>query len=232
MRVEAHAVSLVYDIRSGPPVIALDDVNLAVAGGTFTGILGPSGSGKSSLLHVMSGLKTPSAGTVFLDDADLSLWSADQLDHWHRHHCGFIFQRHYLLAYLNLLDNVLLPLAAPMPADRQRACALLEQFGLAADATRYPHELSVGERQLVAVARALINRPDFVFADEPTAALDLDTALKVMTGLSEYSRQAAVVVVTHDFKMLRHANPIILLRDGRVQQANATRLQRPTDLIE
>lgn len=215
MRIDARGVALIYPTRSGPPVTALDNLDLTLQTGNLTGVLGPSGSGKSSLLYLLSGLKKPSAGSVFFDDRDTALLAEADLEQVRRQKFGFIFQRHYLLAHLTLLENILLPLNDLSPQAKTRALDLMRILRLSVPPGRYPHELSVGQRQLAAVARALIHDPEVIFADEPTAALDMDTALDVMDTLAAYRERAAIIVVTHDFKILRQATGIIRLRDGR-----------------
>jgi putative ABC transport system ATP-binding protein len=216
MRIEAHEVSLVYQNRSGSSTIALDQLSLSLQTGEMLGILGPSGSGKSSLLYVLSGLKTPSSGTVFLDDLDLASLPEDDKEKLRLRNFGFIFQRHYLLPHLNIRENILLPIERQTEQDNVRVTDLAGRLGLDVDLSRFPHELSVGQRQLVATARALINNPTVIFADEPTAALDSEAGFRVMDYLAERREQTAIIVVTHDFRILRQATSIIQLRDGRI----------------
>jgi putative ABC transport system ATP-binding protein len=215
MNIDARQISLVYQARQGEPTMALDKMDVSAGPGAMVGVIGPPGSGKSSLLYVMSGLKKPSTGAVFFDDADISQWNAEELEAFRRKNFGFIFQRHYLVSHLTILENILLPLDEPSAEDRARALCLLERLHPGLPADKMPGELSVGQRQLAAVARALINSPRAIFADEPTAALDMDTGMRVMDAIAEAAADAAVIVVTHDMKMLKNARRIIKLRDGK-----------------
>ena len=216
MQLDAFDLSLVYPVLSGPPVVALDHVNLTVRTGDLIGVLGPSGSGKSTLLYLLAGLKKPSSGAVFLDNQDLASHNDDELERRRLASFGFIFQRHYLLTHLDLLDNILLPVQHNRPQAAEKARQLAGELGLDVDLKRRPHELSVGQRQLVAVARALINDPVLIFAGEPTASLDSETGLRVMDCLARQLHRAGMVVVTHDFKLHHQASEIHQLRDGRI----------------
>jgi len=216
MQLDAFDLSLVYPVLSGPPVVALDHVSLTVCTGDLIGILGPSGSGKSTLLYLMAGLKKPSSGAVFFDNQDLASLNEDERERQRLAGFGFIFQRHYLLPHLDLLDNILLPVQRNRSQAADKARQLAGKLGLDVDLKRRPHELSVGQRQLVAVARALINDPVLIFADEPTASLDTEAGLRVMDCLAGQLHRAGVVVVTHDFKILHQATAIHQLRDGRI----------------
>jgi putative ABC transport system ATP-binding protein len=216
MRIDAHEISLMYQNSSGPPAIAINQLSLTFQTDNLLGVLGPSGSGKSSLLYVLSGLKQPSSGTVFIDDQDLSDLPEEKKEQLRLTHFGFIFQRHYLLPHLSIRENILLPLAKQDCQDGEKAAELADRLGLAVNLALFPNELSVGQRQLVAIARALINDPSVIFADEPTASLDSEAGLHVMDYLAERQARTAIIVVTHDFRILRQATEIIQLRDGRV----------------
>ncbi len=216
LKIEARRISLCFTSRQGQTATALDCMDFTVGIGDTTGVLGPSGSGKSSLLYVLSGLLRPTTGKVFYSDQDIAGWSPEERENYRRRYVGFIFQRHYLINHLTLLENILLPLFNVTPEDETRALTMLDELcpGLPADSL--PGSLSVGQRQLVAVARALINQPRIIFADEPTAALDMNTAMTAMHLITRQAQDAAIVVVTHDVKILRNAGKIIKLRDGRL----------------
>lgn len=215
MKIDARMISLTYPARDRQATTALDEMNFSICEGETVGVLGPSGSGKSSLLYVLSGLKKPSTGSVFYDDVDISQWSAEAFDDFRRKNFGFIFQHHYLISHLTVLENVLLPLGTASTESTDKAMSLLKELHLDSCASRLPGELSIGQRQLTAVARALINTPKAIFADEPTASMDMATGLYVMELIASAGRNAAVIVVTHDVKMLRHSQRIVKLRDGR-----------------
>jgi putative ABC transport system ATP-binding protein len=196
-------------------VKAVDGVSVEVRPGEFVGIMGPSGSGKSSLLYLMSGLKLPTAGEVRYRHQAIHQLSERARMELRRRDFGFVFQQPYLLPYLTALENVLVA----VPGDRaayQRALELFEQLGLSQLANRYPHKLSGGERQRVCVVRAMVHQPQVIFADEPTASLDHLNGHAVIRLLAQYRQQGAVVVVTHDPEMLADADRVYSLRDGRL----------------
>jgi putative ABC transport system ATP-binding protein len=196
-------------------VLAVDRVSVQVRQGEFVGIMGPSGSGKSSLLYLMSGLKLPTSGEVRYRNQVIHLLSERERMRLRRREFGFVFQQPYLLPYLTALENVLVA----VPGDREayeRALELFEQLGLSHLAHRYPHKLSGGERQRVCVVRAMVHQPQMIFADEPTASLDHINGHAVIRLLASYREKGAVVVVTHDPEMLADADRVYSLRDGKL----------------
>lgn len=208
--VRAEGASLVYTDH-GREVFACRDVDLEVRAGEFLGILGPSGSGKSSLLYLLSGLKVPSRGRVTVDGRDLASLGDEARARLRLSQFGFVFQQPYLLGYLTALENVLVTLGSPADAEE-----LLERLGIAPKAHRYPHELSGGERQRVCVARALLARPQVIFADEPTAALDHTNGAAVVSLLNRHRGEGSLVMVTHDPSMLDEADRIVRIVDGGI----------------
>jgi putative ABC transport system ATP-binding protein len=196
-------------------VTAVDGVSIEVRAGEFVGIMGPSGSGKSSLLYLMSGLKVPTSGEVRYRNLVIHLMSERERMLLRRRDFGFVFQQPYLLPYLTALENVLVAVPGNREA-HQRALQLFERLGLSHLANRYPHKLSGGERQRVCVVRAMVHRPQIIFADEPTASLDHLNGHAVIQLLAQYREQGAVVVVTHDPEMLADADRVYTLRDGRL----------------
>jgi putative ABC transport system ATP-binding protein len=218
MRLEARELSLSYECPPAPATAAVRLVDLDAGPVGQTGIMGPSGSGKSSLLYLLSGLKRPTSGTVFLDGRNLLQYSETEMDALRRERLGFIFQRHCLIGHLTLLENALLPIPKPTMKDRARLADEMEALGLAANVNKYPHAVSVGERQKAAIVRALANRPEILFCDEPTAALDQASAIMVMNYLAERMKDACTLVVTHDYRILRHAGRILQMRDGRLAE--------------
>ncbi len=209
--IRAHAASLRY-MDHGREVHACREVDLEIRAGEFVGILGPSGSGKSSLLYLLSGLKTPTEGAVLVDDVNLEDWDDTRRSALRLSRFGFIFQYPYLLGYLSALENVLI---ARTDQDRgAEAEALLAELGLADKMHRLPYELSGGERQRVCVARALLGGPEVVFADEPTASLDHKNGTQVVHLLNQHRKGGALVMVTHDPTMLSEADRIVRIEDG------------------
>ncbi|WP_328424029.1 ABC transporter ATP-binding protein [Micromonospora sp. NBC_00389] len=200
-------------------VTALDGVTTSFASGTFTAVMGPSGSGKSTLLHCAAGLDHPTEGTVTIDGIRLNDLSEDELTRLRRDRIGFVFQAFNLLSTLTAAQNVELPLrlAGRRPPARDVAAAL-DAVGLADRAGHRPSELSGGEQQRVAVARALITRPAVVFADEPTGALDSAASRQVLRLLRALVNEhgQTVVMVTHDPSAAAYADRVLLLADGRL----------------
>lgn len=212
---EARGVSLIY--RNGDGVTyAVKKASVTVHKGEFLGLVGPSGSGKSSLLYVLSGLKQASEGDVaFEGESYLSMRNGKLID-LRRKRYGFIFQQHFLINYLSVLENIMVGALEQNAAARARANQLITELGLERQANRVPWQLSIGQRQRVAIARALINEPAIVFADEPTAALDQTTGHQVVDLLAHYRGHGSIVFVTHDPEMLSKADRVIRMRDGEV----------------
>ncbi|HTQ09042.1 MAG TPA: ATP-binding cassette domain-containing protein, partial [Fimbriimonadaceae bacterium] len=211
----AAQASLVYHDH-GREVYAVRHADLEVRPGEFLGILGPSGSGKSSLLYLLSGLKMPTEGSVCFAGKDMSRMSDEERSRLRLRRFGFVFQQPYLLGYLTAIENVIV--AASSTKARGQGLQLLAELGLADKTHRYPHELSGGERQRVCVARALLGSPSVVFADEPTASLDHKNGASVVHLLNHLRGDGALVMVTHDPSMLEEASRIVRLVDGRIEE--------------
>ena len=210
---------LALDYRTGASVAhAVDTVSLSVEKGSFVGLIGPSGSGKSSLMYLLSGLKRPTRGSVAFEGQDYRQITAPGLMRLRRQHYGFVFQQHFLINYLSTLENVMVGAVKRNHEAVAYAQELLRRVGLGDKMRQRPYQLSIGERQRVAVARALIHRPAVVFADEPTASLDQGTGRDVINLLADYrtSGGGSVVVVTHDPAMLTGADRVLQMRDGRL----------------
>jgi putative ABC transport system ATP-binding protein len=213
------AQDLALDYRTGASVAhAVDTVSLSVDQGSFVGLIGPSGSGKSSLMYLLSGLKRPTRGTVAFEGQDYRQISAPGLTELRRQRYGFVFQQHFLINYLTSLENVMVGAVKRNHDVVAYAQELLRRVGLGDKLRQRPYQLSIGERQRVAVARALVHRPAIVFADEPTASLDQATGRDVINLLVDYRQRAggSVVVVTHDPAMLTDADRVLQMRDGRL----------------
>lgn len=221
-------VSRTFRGRRGP-VRALDALDLEIGAGEFVAVRGPSGSGKSTLLLTIAGMIQPTSGTVTIDGRDLYGMGGQGRSRFRAESVGFVFQMFHLVPYLSVLENVALPgrLLSHVGADgarlrrqdpRVRATELLERFGLQDRLDHRPAELSTGERQRTAIARALINNPWLLLADEPTGNLDTESGERVMSCLSEISQAGkTIVLVTHDPAVDQQAGRVLMLRDGRLQ---------------
>ena len=195
---------------------AVRDVSLEIGAREFVGIVGPSGSGKSSLLYLMSGLKTATQGEVWFGDFHYSAaTTTEQLD-FRRRTFGFVFQQPFLVPYLSILENVLVPIENPGTLDKARAFELLKWLGIAELAPKFPNECSGGERVRASMARGLVHRPAWLWVDEPTASLDTQTGAQVMEVLRSQTAHGALVVVTHDLEILGDADHIFRMRDGHL----------------
>jgi putative ABC transport system ATP-binding protein len=213
------ARDLVLDYRSGGSVAhAVATVSISVRRGSFIGLIGPSGSGKSSLMYLLSGLKRPTSGEVDFDGNDYRSMSPAGLMRLRRQRFGFVFQQHFLVNYLSAFENVMVGALKRNHEVAAYAQELLRRVGLGEKLEKRPYQLSIGERQRLAVARALIHRPAVVFADEPTASLDQATGREVVNLLADYRTTGggSVVVVTHDPAMLTGADRVLQMRDGRL----------------
>jgi ABC-type lipoprotein export system ATPase subunit len=198
-----------------------DHINLEVFSGDMLGIVGPSGSGKSTLLNIIGALDLPTAGTVVLDDQDITALDQEALAKIRNQKIGFVFQLHHLLPQCTLLDNVLLPYLSGFNTTDQRevkdfALELLSRIGLVDRKDHYPFQLSGGQRQRAAFVRALINRPKIVLADEPTGSLDQENAQQLMALMVKINKElgTTLIVVSHWEKMNRYLDTTIKLADG------------------
>jgi putative ABC transport system ATP-binding protein len=218
MKYQIKNVNVIYDMKKDAQTFALKDVNLSLEGNRMIGILGPSGSGKSSLLYSMAGLRQPTSGQVLYDNIDFAGMNPSALATLRRKEFGFIFQRHFLINYMTVMENILVPINVNTKPTRSKAMTMLERLGIGHLAGKRPYQLSGGERQRAAIVRALINDPKVIFGDEPTAALDHKSAREVMTLLEEYTENAMVIIVTHDESILKNANTIIHIWDGAIAE--------------
>ena len=202
-------------------VHALDGVSLEIARNEFVAISGPSGCGKSTLIHLLAGLDRPTAGEIFVGDLALHKANDTALTDFRRHQVGLVFQFFNLLPTMNVRENVSLPLLLQglSPAESEkRADALVELVGLSERADHFVHQLSGGEQQRTAIARALVHRPSLLIADEPTGNLDSRSASSVMQLLEKIGREGTttLIVVTHSDEVARAASRRIEMRDGRI----------------
>ena len=198
----------------------LKGIDLEVYEGEFVSIIGASGSGKSSLLYILGLLDKPTEGEVFFEDEKIDYSNDKRLSYLRNSKLGFVFQFHYLVQELSLLDNVILPAikkGVPIKEARERAMVLLERLGLKGKENRKPYEISGGEMQRTAIARALINQPKVLLADEPTGNLDSTNTQRVMDIFKEINKsQTTIVMVTHEIDLARQTKRIVELRDGSV----------------
>lgn len=214
------AVSKIYPMGERP-VSALNKVTMNIKNAEYIAIMGPSGSGKSTLLNILGGVDSPSHGDVFLGGTKIDNLAEKDLLMARRKTVSYIFQEARLLSSLTALENVLLPLAfysskAGVKA-KDRAQALLEKVGLGERATHLPHQLSGGEAQRVSIARALMNDPLLVLADEPTGNLDSKTGEEIMGLFQQLNNEGlTIVMVTHDPQKASHAKRVIRLKDGEI----------------
>ncbi|MEC7564481.1 MAG: ABC transporter ATP-binding protein [Planctomycetota bacterium] len=205
----------------GEPLVILENLDLKLSAGDNAAIVGPSGSGKSTLLHILGTLDTPTSGSVLLDSQDPFALAEQPLAEFRSQRIGFIFQEHHLLPQLSVLENILIPTLAtgkPTPADMERAEDLIARVGLTDRSHHRPAELSGGERERVAVARALIQQPSLLLADEPTGNLDSDNARQIGELLLDVQRQEEMilVVVTHSTELASKLDQKFTLTSGKL----------------
>ena len=209
----------------GRAVSILDDVSLDVPDKQMLAIIGPSGSGKSTFLGLLAGLDRPSSGSILLDEQEITAMSESALARFRREKIGYIFQSFHLIPTLTARENVAVPME--LSGERQagaRAAALLTAVGLGDRLDHYPVQLSGGEQQRVAVARAFASRPPYLFADEPTGNLDSTTGSQVIGLLLDLHRdyRTTLILVTHDHSLASRMQRIVSLRDGRIESDRMT----------
>ncbi len=216
----ARAVDLVKTYGKGDAIVrALDGITLDLERGRFTAVMGPSGSGKSTLMHCMAGLDTPTSGQTFVGDLEIGLLDDTGLTQMRRDRIGFVFQSFNLVPTLTAAENITLPAdLAGHKVDREWFDYLVGQLGIGDRLGHRPNEMSGGQQQRVACARALMGRPDLIFADEPTGNLDSNASGEMLEFLrrsvSEF--QQSIVMVTHDARGAAYADRVVFLADGRV----------------
>ncbi len=218
-----ETVDLGKEYKLGDQVIpVLRGINLVVQEGEFVAIMGPSGTGKSTLMHILGCLDIPTRGRYVLDGEDVSLMDDNRLARVRNQKLGFVFQAFYLIPWGTALENVMVPFLygdeAPKDA-RKRAVEALERMGLGDRLQHRPSELSGGQQQRVAIARALVTNPALILADEPTGNLDSASSREVMGIFQEMNREGrTIVIITHDQEVAAYASRRVLLRDGMIME--------------
>jgi len=216
--VECKGLSLKYKDGKKENLV-LDGVDLKIEQGENVVVLGPSGSGKSSLIYLFSGLKKPTAGQIFYDGTDIEQFNDKQFSDLRRKKFGYIFQMHFLVPYLRVMENVLVGAPKMDKTHKEKAKLLLNELGIGEYADKKIFELSGGERQRVAIARALISEPEIIFADEPTASLDHDTAVETLKLLKKYKESTTLMIATHDTTILEGDESILHIEHRKVVRA-------------
>lgn len=223
MLVELNNIHKYYQSNTGEKQYVLSDISLNVSVGQTLAIIGPSGSGKSTLLNILGTLDKPVSGNVLFKGRDVYAHSEQELATIRNKHIGFVFQKHYLLPQLTVLENVLVPVIplkdkAKLKQAKSRAETLLNMVGLSEKQNKLPGQLSVGECQRASVVRALINEPELILADEPTGSLDNDSAIQLgnLFSLIKKEYSVAIVVVTHSLEFARTMDKVLKLHSGKL----------------
>ena len=203
----------------------MKNISLTIEDGDFVVILGASGSGKSTLLNVLSGLERAESGQIFYDDTEITGLTDKELTAFRRKKIGFIFQQYYLLQNMNVGKNVKMGADLAVNSDYK---AILKEVGLENKLYKFPNELSGGEQQRVSVARALAKRPEVLFLDEPTGALDEDTGRQVLQYISELQKEYGftIIMVTHNLNIAEMAKTVIRMNNGKVSEVYTTQTQK------
>ncbi len=214
-------VTKVYEANGESPAVrVLSEINAEIAEGEFVCLMGPSGSGKSTLLTIVGAMNHPTAGRVLVDDIDVYGLADERRADFRREYLGFVFQQHHLMPYLNTVENAMLPLATTNSSAREKrdwAMSVLDKVGLADKAMRLPNQLSGGEQGRLAIARAIVNEPPLILADEPTGSLDTKTGAEVMEVFLTLNAQGQTIfMVTHNPENSALAHRIINIVDGRI----------------
>lgn len=225
--IELKSVSKLYGFGDATS-IALDEVSLTIAAGECVAVMGPSGSGKSTLMNVIGLLDRPTYGEYLLNGKNVSRLRANQRARYRRDRIGFIFQSFNLLPRLTALDNIALPLlykGMSVGRRNRKAWDMLERVGLGDRAYYYPRQLSGGQTQSIAIARALVNTPELIIADEPTGNLDTNSSRLVMELLSEIHKTGnTIIFVTHNPELTRYATRVVYMQDGAIKYDEQTKL--------
>ncbi len=211
-------------------VFAINDINFTITLGEFVALMGESGAGKSSLLAIMGAMNAPTSGRYIVDDMDVYALSTEQQADFRREYLGFVFQSFHLVPYLTVLENVMLPLTSAKINRKQKhrmATEALDWVGLADKANRLPNQISGGEGERTAIARAIVNDPPILLADEPTGNLDSNTSGEIMALLQRLHHQGTtIIMVTHSMTCAETAHRILEIKDGRLINDSNTQATR------
>ena len=210
-------LTVIYGVEKDDKSYALTNVNLSLPNTGFIGVIGPSGSGKSTLMYCLSTLKEQTSGQIYYRNRLLNEYSRCEKEALRRSEFGLVFQRHFLIPYMNAIDNVTVSANANRKDALKKGEDILFRLGMKrSELMKRPSSLSNGQRQRIAIARALINDPKVLFADEPTASLDHTNAFIVVDVLKEYAKTNLVFVITHDMSILKDADTVIEIWDGEI----------------
>jgi putative ABC transport system ATP-binding protein len=218
--VHAKQVNKVYGAK-GNVYTALHEIDLTMAEGEFVGIMGPSGSGKTTLLNLLATIDQPTSGEITIDGTSILSLNEEQLSSFRRNKLGFIFQDYNLLDTLTVKENILLPLALarmnPAELDR-RVDEIADKFGIRQILDKYPHHISGGQKQRTAASRAIVSRPSLILADEPTGALDSNSATDLLESMKDLNEKdkATILMVTHDAFAASYCQRVLFIKDGRM----------------
>lgn len=219
LAMEVKRLTKLYDEK----VYALNEISLSVHKGEWVAVMGSSGSGKTTFLNIVSGLDRPTSGEVIINGDNIAVLSTDELTRFRRENIGLVFQQFYLIRYLNALENVMLAQYFHSMADEQEALQALNVVGLAGRANHLPSQLSGGEQQRVCIARALINSPSLILADEPTGNLDEANEKVVVELLQKLNKEGhTIVMVTHDPEVAQAADRIVHFEHGKITSERKT----------
>lgn len=214
---EVKKISMIYDMEKEEKLYALKGFDLSLPDKGLIGIIGPSGSGKSTLMYCLSTLRKPTDGSIIYNGSELTEASNAERERLRHMDFGFVFQKHYLVPYMSAVNNVMVAGVGKEQQIREKAEKILKELGIKErEFSKKPAKLSGGQCQRIAIARAVINDPKVIFADEPTASLDHENAFNVMKILKEYSKDRLVLVVTHDKSILKDSDRIIEMWDGQI----------------
>jgi putative ABC transport system ATP-binding protein len=217
--IEAKKLSLNY--KDGDKVNhVLTEVDVKIEKGENVVLLGPSGSGKSSLIYLLSGLRKPTGGTISYEGRNLENLNNKELARIRRKKFGFVFQMHFLIPYLKVIENVMTGAPAFNKEYSEKAEKVLEELGIAQFKNKRIYQLSGGERQRVAIARSIVSEPDIIFADEPTASLDHDNAVEIIKMLKEYKENSSLIMATHDTSILKGDERILRIQNHKIVESS------------